>query len=71
MPEYKYNGYTIQQVIRPTLADRNSAAWDVFGENFIKRNFSTLEVAKHYIDACLKPKAQQYIQTDLFAEVAL
>lgn len=72
MPEYKYNGYTIRQVIRPTLADRNSAAWDVFGEGgFVKRNFDTLEVARHYIDACLKPKVQQYIQTDLFAEVAL
>ena len=72
MTEYKHNGYTIRQMNRPTLIDRSSTAWDVFGEgNFVKRNFATLEVAKHYIDACLAPKLQSYEQTDLFAEVGL
>ena len=71
MLEYKYKGFTIRQMNRPTLTERNSVAWDVFGEDFVKRNFSTIEVAKHYIDVCLKPKVQQYVQADLFAEVAL
>lgn len=54
MPEYKYNGYTIRQVSRPTPIDFTSTAWDIFdGENIVKRNFGSLEVARHYIDVCI------------------
>ena len=51
MPEYKYKGYTIRQVIRSTRAVRALIMWDIFGGDApVKRGFGSVEMAKHYID---------------------
>lgn len=78
--EYKYGGFTIREVSRPTPIDRTSTAWDIFGETGLcKSGFASLAVAKHYIDACvcqpprpsdavdaIKYAAVTYKQLDLF-----
>ena len=55
MPEYKYKGYAIRQVNRPNNATGVMALWDIFdAENLLKRGFASLDIAKHYIDVCMK-----------------
>ena len=54
MHEYKYKGYIIRQFNRPNKFCRSLTQWDIFdAENLLKRGFSTLDIAKHYIDVCL------------------
>lgn len=54
MPEYKYKGYTIRQVNRPSNVTGVMMQWDIFDAvTLLKRGFSSLDIAKHYIDVCM------------------
>lgn len=51
---YRYKGFSIIAIYRrfPGFAPR--LCWDIFnGEVLVKSNFSTVEMAKHYIDRVL------------------
>ena len=55
MLEYKYKGYAIRQVNRSNNATGVMTQWDIFdAENLLKRGFASLDIAKHYIDVCMK-----------------
>ena len=48
---FRYKGYDVCQVSRKIAGFTPRATWDIYREGaLIKRNFSTREMAKHYID---------------------
>lgn len=49
-----YKGYQITLVNRPQPFKKDNMAYDILCEGkIIKSNFSTSELCKHYIDACI------------------